>query len=120
MSQMLTVSDASALLLVGSGVGVLVLLCCAALIWARTHFAPHSDCKVALSAMDLKLDDVIGRQKKIQKSSSGQQGGRPRSPVEQESAPSLLSEGATGRLSDTDLQKAAHNRLQGILNGRQS
>lgn len=117
---MLTVSDASAMLLVALGMALLVLLCCAALIWAKTHFAPHSDCKVALSAMDLKLDDVIGRQKKIQKSTSGQLGGRPPRPAGE--SPSQLSAEppVTGRLSDIDLQKAAQSRLQGILNGRQA
>lgn len=116
---MLTVSDASAMLLVALGMALLVLLCCAALIWAKTHFAPHSDCKVALSAMDLKLDDVIGRQKKIQKSSSGQLGGRPKAP-EREAEGTVLPAGAPGRLSDIDLQKAAQQRLTGILNGRQA
>ena len=114
---MLTVADASAVLLVLVGVAVLVILCCAALIWARTHFAPHADCKKELSAFAGLLEEVIQRQKSLIKRKSGESGGRPAATRE---LPASSVEAVPGntRLSDEDLEKAAGARLQGILNGR--
>jgi len=119
MSQMLTVADASAVLLVLVGVAVLVILCCAALIWARTHFAPHADCKKELSAFRGMLEEVMIRQKALVKRKSGEAGGRPPArSVEVPAETAEISSSTSGRLSDEELERAAGARLQGMLNGR--
>lgn len=117
MSQMLTVADASAVLLVCVGLAVLVMMCCAALIWSRTHFAPHADCKKELSAFAGLIEEVIQRQKALIKRKSGEAGGRPAATRELPAAAEAAA-GGTTRLSDEDLEKAAGLRLQGMLNGR--
>jgi len=117
MSQMLTVSQASAFLLVCLGIGVLVILCCAALIWARTHFAPHVDCAKQLSSFSGMLEDIDQRQKTLMKRKSGELGGRP---VVSKPKPEVLEEIAPvdSRLSDVDLEKAANERMLKMINGR--
>jgi len=116
MSQMLTVSDASAVLLVCFGIGVMVMLCCAALIWSRTHFAPHGDCKKALSAFAGILEEVTQRQKTLIKRKSGEAGGRP---VVSKPQPTSQAEPALdARLSDEELERAAGSRMLSLINGR--
>jgi len=117
MSQMLTVSQASAFLLVCLGIGVLVILCCAALIWARTHFAPHVDCAKQLSAFSGMLEDVLQRQKTLIKKKSGEAGGRPVAPKPKPELDEELPV-AEARLSDIDLEKAANERMLKMINGR--
>jgi len=118
---MLTVADASAVLLVCLGVGVLVLLCCAALIWARTQFAPHADCKKELSAFAGLLEEITLRQKTLIKRKSGEVGGRPSKTIEVRTEATVVpGEATAGRLSDEDLEKAAGSRMLQMINGRSS
>ncbi len=55
---MLTLEAAGAVLLVCLGVGVLVVLSCAALIFAKTKLAPHADCRRFNAAIALEVAEL--------------------------------------------------------------
>jgi len=112
---LITVADASAVLLLCLGLALLVVGCCAALILARTRLAPHADCKRTLAQFEGILGEVIERQKRAQKTKAGVSGGRPvTKPVEGETRSGVATDAS---LSDEDLQKQAQSRLRGMLNG---
>jgi len=104
---MLTLEGAGSLLLVCVGVGILVILCCAALILARTHLSPHADCHHQISAMQGTLENVVAWQKKAQKIKAGAAPARavppPETPAEE------------ARVSDEELERNAQARLRGML-----
>jgi len=104
---MLTLEGAGSLLLVCLGVGILVILCCAALIFARTHLAPHADCHHEISSIKGTLENVVAWQKKAQKVKAG--AAPPRVTPVQEEAP------ADDRVSDEQLERNAQTRLRGML-----
>jgi len=104
---MLTLEGAGALLLVCVGVGILVILCCAALIFARTHLSPHADCHHQISAMQGTLENVVAWQKKAQKVKAG--AAPPRVTAAEEPPP------VEERVSDEQLERNAQSRLRGML-----
>lgn len=55
---MLTLEAAGAMLLVFSGVGVMVVLSCAALIFAKTKLAPHADCRRFNAAIAIEVAEL--------------------------------------------------------------
>jgi len=104
---MLTLEGAGSLLLVCLGVGILVILCCAALIFARTHLAPHADCHHQITAMQGTLENVVAWQKKAQKVKAG---GAPARVTEVQEAPPVQD-----RVTDEQLERNAQKRLRGML-----
>jgi len=104
---MLTLEGAGSLLLVCVGVGILVILCCAALILARTHLSPHADCHHQITAMQGTLENVVAWQKRAQKVKAG--AAPPRVTEVQEQAP------VEQRITDEQLEVNAQKRLRGML-----
>jgi len=104
---MLTLEGAGSLLLVCVGVGILVILCCAALILARTHLSPHADCHHQITAMQGTLENVVAWQKKAQKVKAG--AAPPRTTPAQETA------AEEPRMSDEELERNAQGRLRSML-----
>jgi len=109
---MLTLDGAGALLLVCLGLCLLVVSCCAALIFARTRLAPHADCKRELSQMEGTLENVVAWQKKHQKAKAG--AAPPRT------GPSTIPERSLAevpRLTDEELEAKAGSHLMELMRG---
>jgi len=68
---MLTLEAAGALLLVCLGVAILVVFCCAALIFARTKIAPHADCKGFMDKQSIQIDELFEKFKHRGKQAGG-------------------------------------------------
>jgi len=82
---MLTLEAAGSVLLVCLGVGVLTVLCCAALIIARTHLAPHADCSRIHDVHSIALDELADKFKRRQKQAGGRSKAKtPEEPEEEE------------------------------------
>jgi len=77
----ITLEAAGSLLLVCTGLAILVLVACAAMMWARTKIAPHSDCEVVQAGFTSRLEDLEARLSKRQKRDAADESHKSRKPA---------------------------------------
>jgi len=92
---MLTMEAAGAVLIVAVGIGMLVLLCCAALIYAKTHLVPHSDCRRFNEGVKLQVDELFEKFKHRGKQAGGRVRGAQKKIEAEEAEAEAEAEGAT-------------------------
>jgi len=77
---MLSMEGAAATLLVCLGVAILVLVCCAALIFSKTKLAPHADCRRFNEGLALQVDELFDKMKHRTKVGAGRKRHEPVEP----------------------------------------